>query len=362
MADDNWRPGASGEFLAYRAGTYRQIRNFFHARNVLEVSTPLLGASSVTDLHIESLTVSASKRLLYLQTSPEFYMKRLLAAGSGPIYQICQAFRQGDAGRLHNLEFSLLEWYRPGFSLDQLMDEVEALINVLIAGDSFERYTYRELFEKRFDCNPHRLDTSELLNLCRTSTRVDTAHVQVVIDPGTLEHSIDNHSTDNHSTDSHGTDNRSALNRRTLNRRTLNRRTKENCLDLLFAEEIQPALQSPTFVVNYPASQASLAETVQAEGDEIALRFELFWRGVELANGYFELRDAAVLESRMESDNRDRTLLDKVPVPCDRKLLQAMISGLPECSGVALGLDRLLMLLTQSTSLDQVIAFTSERL
>lgn len=322
MLDPVWQPGASNKLIAHRADLCRQVRNFFHSKSVMEVFTPLLGASGVTELQIGSLSVQESERLLYLQTSPEYYMKRLLASDSGPIYQIASAFRQGETGKLHNVEFTLLEWYRPGFEMVELMEEVEALILRLAPLGKFERISYKALFEQRFNKNPHGLDARELQHLCRESVPADLKH---------LESSIES-------------------------------RTRENCLDLLFSTEIQPRLIKPTFVTNYPASQAALAETREIEGDEVALRFELFCQGVELANGYFELTDADVLESRMERDNKDRAILGLPLVPADQKLLQAMRSGLPECSGVALGLDRLLMLITHSENLDQVIAFTSERL
>lgn len=322
MLDPVWQSGASNKLIADRADLCRQVRNFFHSKGVLEVFTPILGASSVTELQIGSLSVQESERLLYLQTSPEYYMKRLLASGSGAIYQIASAFRQGETGKLHNVEFTLLEWYRPGFEMVELMDEVEALILCLASLGKFERTSYKELFEHRFNKNPHDLGARALLDLCCESVPTDLKHLESPIES----------------------------------------RTRENCLDLLFTAEIQPGLIKPTFVTNYPASQAALAETGEVEGDVVALRFELFCQGIELANGYFELTDADVLESRMERDNQDRAILGLPLVPADQKLLQAMRSGLPECSGVALGLDRVLMLITQSENLDQVITFTSERL
>lgn len=319
---NSWHPGTSNKLIRYRSDVYRQIRAFFFARNVLEVSTPLLGVTGVTDLGIQSLRVIAGGRSLSLQTSPEFYMKRLLAADSGPIYQICSAFRQDESGRFHNQEFSLLEWYRPGFELDDLMSELEELIWSVTHTESFQKRTYRELFEEEFGVNPHTLDAAALLSICHQNYSSGTEHLQSNIE----------------------------------------RRTRENCLDLLFARTIQPNLMLPSLVTHFPSSQSALAETAQIDGDEVALRFELFWEGIELANGYSELRDPSVLASRMESDNRDRETLGLEKVQVDEKLLQAMESGLPECCGVALGLDRLLMILTASESLDQVMTFVSDRL
>lgn len=318
----SWQPGASNALLRYRSDLYRKIRQFFHTRDVLEVITPSLGATGVTDLYVKSLKTSNSEHPLYLQTSPECYMKRLLAADSGPIYQICPAFRQDESGRFHNQEFSLLEWYRPGLSSDELMTEVEDLVGSLASTQPFQKHSYKELFEQQFKINPHSLDSDSLLSMCRRHFASGTEHLQSPIDD----------------------------------------RSRENCLDMMFSRLIQPNLKSPCFVTHFPSSQAAMAETALFEGDQVALRFELFWEGVELANGYQELRDASVLALRMQADNKDRLALGLEQVPADNKLLQAMESGLPASSGVALGLDRLIMILTASQDLDQVLAFTTERL
>lgn len=322
-----WGPGVSLEMLRFRAGVLRQIREFFHQRGVMEVITPVLGTSTVTDLHIQSFSLEnesaeVSKRTLYLQTSPEFFMKRLLAAkkGSGAIYQMGPAFRRGEAGQRHNPEFLLLEWYRPGFTMVELMQEVLALVAELHRTPEAQVLhwgTYRSLFERYLGVNPHALSASELLSLCERRYPGNQTHLLSPID----------------------------------------RRTRENCLEYLFAQCIQPELTAPQFVTQFPASQAALSEVAMVDGDRVAQRFEFYWRGMELANGYQELRDADELASRMKEDNHDRQKLGLAVIEPDRHLLAAMRAGLPECTGVAMGIDRLVACLKENPSLEGVIPF-----
>lgn len=300
------------------------IRDFFAKRQVMEVTTPTLGATGVTDLHIENLSLTHRGQDYFLQTSPEYAMKRLLAAGAGPVYQICPAFRGGEVGARHNLEFTMLEWYRPGFSLQDLMNEVEALVDNLARHfdmplPTFQRERYKGLFTARYGCNPHELDLDELARLVENDRQLEAAHLADKSDPN-------------------------------------------DYLDLLFSAGIEHGLQEPMFIRDYPASQAALATVSEdQEGCSVADRFELFIQGVELANGYFEMTDPELLASRFEENNRKRSSRGLPQIPLDTKLLAALPS-MPETAGVALGLDRLLMVLTGADSLDHVMAFTDARL
>lgn len=314
----DWRPGATLDILRARARLNADIRSFFAARGVLEVETPLLGTATATDLHLRSFAVGDR----YLQTSPEVAMKRLLAAGSGPIYQLGKAFRAGDRGSRHNPEFTMLEWYRPGFSLAQLMVETEALLLATLGEAlhfvSCERTSYRALFEARFALNPHAADVAMLRALVAAETSFGDA---VALDaPG--------------------------------------------CLDLLFSSCLEPALgrERPLFVSDFPALQAALSRViVNADGDRVAARCEVYVRGMELANGYDELLDAAEQRRRFAADNALRREHGLPEIPLDECFLAALAHGLPACSGIALGVDRLLMLRVGAASLDEVLAFSAGR-
>lgn len=321
MADSRWQPATSPALLQARAHLNRTIRAFFEARGVCEVETPLLSHAIGTDPNLHPVTAAyqahprAALGTLYLQTSPEFAMKRLLAAGSGAIYQLCKAVRNGEQGVKHNPEFTLLEWYRPGFSLVQLMDEVEALVATVLGPLACERITYRELFQRQLGIDPH---TAALADLTALTQR----HVD--------------------------------LHKPELHRGTL--------LELLYSQVIEPALQEPVFIHAYPASQAALSRVVtDAQGQQVALRFELVMRGMEIANGYDELSDAAEQERRFAADQalrRQRALPEN---PIDRRLLAALRAGLPACAGVALGVDRLLMLQSGARTIDEVLSFPHDR-
>lgn len=313
MAD--WRPVAAPELLQLRAETLSRIRRFFTARDVLEVETPLLAPATVTDPHIDSIPaqvqVRGSLQTFHLQTSPEYAMKRLLAAGSGACYQICKSFRQGDAGARHNPEFTMLEWYRPGFSLEGLMAEVEQLLHEILPQASMPRLSYRELFLRHLNIDPHRIEPKALRRLTRETLPVDAADLNAT-----------------------------------------------DCLQLLLAQAIEPELPEYCFVYDYPAAQAALAKIApDQKGEPVARRFELFCRGMELANGYDEETDPDELRNRFELDQQSRANLGR-PVPeIDEKLLAALENGLPPCSGVAFGIDRLLMLLSGANSITEVLAF-----
>jgi len=300
--------------LKLRASVLAEVRRFFAEREVMEVETPLLGTSTVTDVHLHSFEVRThdpSQLPLFLQTSPEYAMKRLLAAGSGPIYQIAKAFRAGERSRLHNPEFTLIEWYRPGFSLADLMDEVEQLIARLLCRQNIPRVTYGELFMAHLNLDPHTIALEEL------KQRSDEL--------------IDVRSADLDATD---------------------------YLQLLMGQKIEPSLPDSCFVYEYPEAQAALSVVApDAEGIPVAQRFELYVDGMELANGYFELTDAAEQRARFESDLVRRQQLGLPAVPVDEELLAAMEAGLPSCAGVALGLDRLLMALGQNLDICGVISY-----
>ncbi len=307
-----WQPSSDLQVIRERARIYRQIRSFFNTRGCLEVDTPALMLTTTTDAQIASMEVSGGDRSLYLQTSPEFAMKRLLAAGSGSIFQIAHAFRGGEAGRLHHPEFSLLEWYRVGYDYQQLMDEMELLITTLSLHQcSFTRISYRDLFGKTLDLQIDGILLQDLRRHC--SDRV----------PGVDSSSLDH----------------------------------QQCLDLLLGSVIAPTMQGYQFVYDYPISQAALARASKNDAT-VAERFELFFDGVELANGFSELTDSTEQRSRFEQDNALRLARGLPRLPIDERLLAALESGMEDCAGVALGLDRLLMVLLELDSIDQVLTFT----
>ncbi|MBT3054543.1 MAG: EF-P lysine aminoacylase GenX [Candidatus Thiodiazotropha sp. (ex Codakia orbicularis)] len=318
---DDWRPSASIEMIRARAEMLSHIRRFFDQIGVIEVETPVCSRFAATDPAIESFNTrytgpEAVQGLdLYLHTSPEFPMKRLLAAGSGPIYQICKVFRNGELGRHHNPEFSLLEWYRPGLDYHQLMDEVANLINRLTARPlQTEKLTYAQAFERWLGMNPHAADLDHLRQ-CAVDQGISGAE-QLAIEG------------------------------------------RDGWLDLLLSHLIEPQLgqHGMTFLYDYPASQAALAQ-VREDRYPVAERFELYIGGMEIANGFQELTNAGLQRKRFNEDNRRRGSSRQAEVPMDEALLDALVAGMPECSGVALGLDRLLMVLTGTHDIRQVVTF-----
>jgi lysyl-tRNA synthetase class 2 len=313
---NDWRPSASLEALHRRATLLATARAFFREREVLEVETPLVCRCTTTEPSIASLPVTIGGREGWLQTSPEHAMKRLLAAGSGPIYQITRAFRDAERGRLHNPEFTILEWYRPGFDHHALMDEVEALLGRLLGAGGAERTTYAEAFLRHAGLDPHAADRALLEAAC--------------MDLGLAGPSA-----------------------RGLERDAL--------LDLLLARVVRPALGAGlVFLTDFPASQAALAR-VRPGPPAVAERFEAFVNGIELANGYHELTDGAEQARRFEADRTRRRTAGLGDTPPDRRLLSALAHGLPPCAGVALGVDRLVMLAVGARDVAEVMAFASER-
>jgi lysyl-tRNA synthetase class 2 len=308
-----------------RARLLERIRTFFRLAGVLEVETPVCSFHGTTDPAIESMTTHfagpghAGGRPLHLHTSPEFAMKRLLAAGSGSIYQICHVYRNGELGRLHNPEFSLLEWYRPDYDHHRLMDEVAALVRA-VAGVELEewRVSYADLFLEHVGLEPHEADWPAL------RARALELGVSGAVDldlPG-----------------------------------------RDAWLDLVLTHYIEPRMPQNvmTFVYDYPASQAALSR-VRPGRPPVAERFELYLGGMELANGFHELTDAVEQRARFEAERAVRVARRQQPVPMDTHLLAALEAGVPDCAGVALGIDRLLMWLTGSQHIDQVLTFPFER-
>ncbi|OAZ92628.1 EF-P lysine aminoacylase EpmA [Halomonas sp. G11] len=321
---ESWRPTATIETLRERARLLASVRRFFAARDVLEVETPVLGQGGSTDVHLVSLATMArtdrGHRRLWLQTSPEFHMKRLLAAGSGPIFQLARSFRDGEVGARHNLEFTMLEWYRPGFTLADLIDETTALVaNILPCFHGpVVHYRYRQLFHTYLAVDPF---TTSLEALRRLATERGQMPTGSMANEG-----------------------------------------RDTCLDLLMGLAIEPQLgrNELSVVLDYPASQAALARRHQdADGEWVASRFELYLNGIELANGYDELTDAAEQRARFMEDNAERRRLGLPEVDIDERLLAALEHGMPDGAGVALGIDRLVQLALGKARLEDVLAFST---
>lgn len=328
----SWRPGADLHTLRQRAALLAAVRAFMAERAVLEVDTPVLARTTVTDPAIESVATLAADGGVppggWLQTSPEYFMKRLLAAGSGPVYQLARAFRAGELGRLHNPEFLILEWYRPDFDDAALMDEMDALFSVLLPGADAaplfpaRRIRFRALLSNAFGIDPLHCTDAALAAALRDRWRARGEDG----DPEVL-----------------------AAGERGL------------LLDLAYAEALEAQLGA-WFVTDFPPEQAALARLRRdADGDRVAARFELIVDGVELANGFHELGDVMEQQARFAADQaRRRTRGQRVP-DTDKRLIEALASGLPDCAGVAVGLDRVLMLRLGHTTLDAVLPFSWPR-
>jgi lysyl-tRNA synthetase class 2 len=317
----DWRPSATSERLRARATLVARAREFFAARAVLEVDTPLLVNAPVSDVHIHSARVQLAATAvpsLYLHTSPEYAMKRLLAAGTGDIYQICHVVRGEESGALHNPEFTLIEWYRINADLDALMAEVEALVRLLLgerAPSRSERLSYTEAFRRETGLDPLSASLAQLARAAAdTGFRGDAAT------------------------------------------------GRDEWLELLMAARVGPRLGrgALTFVYGYPASQAALAR-LDPHDRRVAHRFELYCEGLELANGFHELGAVDEQRERFQRDNAERARRGLPVAPLDERLLAALASGLPDCAGVALGFDRTLMLAVGASHIDQVLAFPTSR-
>lgn len=315
----NWRPCASMALLKDRAEALAAIRHFFSERQVLEVETPSLASAANPDTSIESITASAGSRTapLFLQTSPEFFMKRLLCAGSGPIYQLCHVFRNDEQGRNHNPEFTMLEWYRTGFDMFALIEEVEALISLLIPAINTPatRITYHALFEQSTGL--------DLGSASRADIRALAAELGIVL-------------PSNH--------------------------PDEGLVEMIFniATASWMKQQQAVIVYHFPANQASLA-MLSPDDPELALRFEYYVDGLELANGFQELADPQEQRRRFEDDNARRRERGEQAMPIDEHFLAALDHGLPACSGVAAGIDRILMIRNGLSDIASVMAFPFPR-
>ena len=329
MVENSWQPAARHETLLERALMLKNIRAFFETRGVIEVETPLLSQYSTTDPHLDSLQSRFRDQPCYLNTSPEYAMKRLLADWNKPIYQICKAFRDDELGPGHNPEFTLLEWYQPGYDSVQLMDELADLVTNLcqlskistIDKMQFESFSYQQVFEDFVGVNPYQTTATECYQFAR-SNNVEIPQGLVADDE--------------------------------LN----------DWLDWLLTQQVLPAFKKDgfTFLYDYPASQCALAKIAKNEQQVmVAKRFELFFGEIELANGFHELTDASEQLKRFQFENKRRRQAGKEPGQIDENFIAALHSGLPECSGVAIGLDRLLMVLTNNATIDQVLSFSWDR-
>ena len=327
QADRDWRPSATLDILQLRARLLARTRAYFARTHVTEVDTPALSAAAATDPAIHSLVTtwhgpgSDAGRACYLHTSPEFPMKRLLAAGSGDIYQLCKVFRDAERGRLHSPEFTLLEWYRVGFDHLDLMDDLERLLRELLADvaplGEVQHWTYRDLFGEFAGIDPFASSVEDI------AAAVRRQHIELPLG--------------------------------------LDDAPLDAWLDLAMTHLIEPRMGPGLVMVrDFPASQAALAR-LRPGNPPVAARFEAWLDGVEIANGFHELSDAGEQQRRFSHDNTLRRQAGHMPQPVDVRLLAALHSGLPDCAGVALGIDRLVMVATGVDSLDDVMAFPVDR-
>jgi len=290
---------------------------------VLEVDTPAMSHATVTDIHLHTFQTEfvgpgyADGRKLYFMTSPEFHMKRLLAAGSGCIYQICKSFRNEENGRYHNPEFTMLEWYRVGFDHHQLMDEMDELLQLVLGCGDAQRMSYQQAFLSVLGVCPLEASMTELKRVASELGLSDIAEPE---------------------------------------------QDRDTLLQLLFSIGVEGKIGQdvPAFVFDFPASQAALAK-INPQDPRVADRFEVYFKGIELANGFHELDNPAEQLKRFEEDNLKRTEMGLAPQPIDQHLIEALKAGLPDCAGVALGIDRLIMLSLGCEHIDQVTAFPFPR-
>lgn len=314
-----WQPTADVATLKQRAAIITDIRQFFAQRDVWEVETPSLSNATVSDVHMRVFDtqfvdpMSPQQRTLYLQTSPEYAMKRLLCAGSGAIFQIAKAFRNEEAGKHHNPEFTMLEWYRPGFDHNQLMDELDELMQSVVGCLPAKRMSYQDAVIQYLAIDPL---SAPLSALQTKGCELGYEHI------------------------------------------CRDEQDKDTILQLLFSHEVEPhiANKSPCFIFDFPASQAALAR-VSVQDERVAERFELYYKGLELANGFHELANAPEQRQRFERDNQQRKSAGLSTVPIDELFLDALDAGLPDCSGVAVGVDRLVMLALEKSDIQHVLAF-----
>jgi lysyl-tRNA synthetase class 2 len=312
MSHPSWQPSASIATLRQRASFMAKIRQFFNERHYLEVETPTLSSYGITDVYLSQIKASFRGQSYFLQTSPEYHMKRLLAAQSGPIFQLARVFRDDELGRWHNPEFTLLEWYQLGIDHHELMNEVDCLLQTLAQTKPLKRKTYQEAFQEACAIDPLTACVQEL------KQTLISYQLETVLDPDEQD--------------------------------------KDLYLFLLMSHVVEPYLaqeEAPIAIYDYPPSQAVLAQINQG----VAERFEIYYRGIELANGFHELQDVTVQKKRLEQDNIKRVEQNKPEAEIDPYFIAALEQGLPACSGVALGVDRLLALCLNEYCLSGVLAF-----
>ncbi len=315
---ESWRPIAGNQLIKLRADTYTRIRQFMAEREVLEVETPVLSHATVTDTQLDSFNCEYSSpqttldKTLYLLTSPEYAMKRLLASGTGAIYQISKVFRNEEQGKYHNPEFTMLEWYQPGFDHHQLMAELESFLS-LFAMSNCEKTSYADIFARQTGLDPHTCDTNELVSLAEGYGLSSSSEERSVL------------------------------------------------LDFIFSHKIASTLgnTNPLFVYDYPACLSALAK-LSDKSPKVAERFELFINGMEIANGFHELTNADEQLGRFKEDLALRNKAKRPTLPIDHLFMDALKQGLPDCAGVAVGIDRLLMAITGVKDIREVLTFPIE--
>ena len=312
-----WQPSASIKNLLTRAKLIEEIRRFFTDRGLLEVETPVLSEFGVTDVHLATFSTEfispfgEQSKTLWLSTSPEYHMKRLLAAGSGPIFQIGKVFRNEEAGNRHNPEFTMLEWYRPHFDMYRLINEVDDLLQQILECPPAESMSYQFAFQQYVGLDPLSAEMSELVEKAKKYQLVDAE-----------------------------------------------KENRDTLLQFLFSVVVEPQIgqEAPIVVYHFPASQAALAQ-ISSEDLRVAERFEFYYKGLELANGFHELSDAREQLRRFQQDNLQREKMGLPVRAIDTRLLSALQAGIPNCSGVALGVDRLLMTAMGAEHIKEVISF-----
>jgi lysyl-tRNA synthetase class 2 len=314
-SNNDFAPNSLLAMLHERSMLLRRLRDFFDERGFIEVETPLLAEEIIPELHIEPLSVEGAG---FLQASPELHMKRLLAAGATAVFQLTRSFRAGERGQLHNPEFSIVEWYRVGDEMHAGMDLLDHLLQSLLDAPPAPRTTYADAFQRTLGICPHTATIEELATVAATN--------RIAVPSG------------------------------------MTRDDRDEWLNLLLATcvERQLGVDRPEIVYHYPATQASLAKVISSEkGYDVAERFELYFRGIELANGFHELTDASELRDRFASVNSARVAAGRRALPLPERLLAALEHGLPDCTGCALGFDRLVMLAIGAQSIREVMTFTS---
>ena len=313
-----WQPTASIKNLLARAKIIAEIRHFFTERGLLEVETPVLSEFGVTDVHLSTFSTEfiapfcEQSKTLWLATSPEYHMKRLLAAGSGAIFQICHVFRNEEAGNRHNPEFTMLEWYRPHFDMYRLINEVDDLLQQILDCEPAESLSYQFVFQQYVGLDPLSAGKDELIAKAQELQFINAEN-----------------------------------------------ESRDTLLQFLFSTLVEPEIgkERPVAVYHFPATQAALAQ-ISPEDHRVAERFEFYYKGLELANGFNELTDVKEQLHRFEQDNRQREKMGLPTREIDRRLLGALQAGMPNCAGVALGLDRLIMVALDAERIEEVLTFS----